>query len=163
MSDPRMLIPELEHEMATTRRVIERIPEDRLDFTPHERSWTVGELAAHTARLPGWAAGIFTTDGFDMAEVPPEEAPGSVESILGAFDERCDTAKSALASATHEDMAEEWTLRNAEHVYFTMPRAAVYRSMVMSHMIHHRGQLTVYLRLMGVPVPSVYGPSADES
>lgn len=159
----KMLLPEWENEMRNTRRVLERVPADKLGFRPHEKSWTLGELATHVAFLPHWATITLTTDELDIADTPPNQAVGSTDALLGAFDEHSTKGTENLSSRTDEQFGAPWTLKNAGQVIFTMPKAAVLRSFVMNHIIHHRGQLTVYLRLAGAKVPGLYGPSADES
>jgi uncharacterized damage-inducible protein DinB len=150
--------------MANTRRVLERVPDDKLGWKPHPKSGTVAWLAGHLANLPTWATMTMNADFFDLA-APVDRAaePTSARQLLETFDKNVAAAREALAGATDEQLSAPWSLRHGEHVIFTMPRVAVLRSMVMNHMIHHRGQFTVYLRLNDVPVPGLYGPSADEA
>lgn len=157
------LLAEFDQEMATTRRVLEAIPGDGWGFRPHERSMTLSELATHVANIPVWMGMTLNTTEFDVAASwePPQPAE-SHEEILTRFDAAVADARDALKAASPEDMAVQWTLRSGDQVSFTLPRGAVVRAFVMNHLIHHRGQLTVYLRLAGGRVPSVYGPSADE-
>jgi uncharacterized damage-inducible protein DinB len=157
------LLPEFDHEMATTRRVLERVPEDRADWKPHEKSMSLGRLAGHVAEIPGYAIATLTSDGFDIAAggYKPSEFT-SREQALADFDQKVAQARAALEATSDEAFARTWTFRNGETVVFATPKAGAYRSVAMNHLIHHRGQLTVYLRLLGVPLPSVYGPSADE-
>lgn len=157
-----MLLPEFDLEMANTRKALERIPEDKLDFKPHERSWTLRELAAHTAQIPGWCVVTFTTTELDMSEPFPQPEFNTKADILAAFDESVAQARPVLEGVSGEDLMVSWALKTGDEVHFSLPRAGVYRSFVMNHMIHHRGQLTVYLRLAGASVPAIYGPSADE-
>jgi uncharacterized damage-inducible protein DinB len=156
---------ELDHEAATTRRMLERVPMDKLTWKPHDKSMSMGQLAVHVAQLPGFAPFTMTTPEFDLG------APGrdnkqpefkTNKELLDFFDGNVGQMREALNAATDEALREPWTLRKGEQVIFTLPRAGVMRSMIMSHLIHHRGQLSVYLRLNNVPVPSIYGPSADE-
>jgi uncharacterized damage-inducible protein DinB len=158
----KMLLPEWENEMRNTRRALERVPADRLDFRPHELSWTLGELATHVAYLPRWVTVALTTDELDLADTPPNRAVGSTDELLAAFEANIAKGTEALSSSSDETFGSPWTLRKDGHVVFTMPKAAVIRSFVMNHIIHHRGQLTIYLRLVGAKVPGLYGPSADE-
>lgn len=158
------ILPEFDHEMANTRRVLERVPGPRFGWRPHPRSWTLRELAVHVATLPMWAAVTLERDGFDLAQPDPEPRP-PVETpadLLALFDRHLARARAAIAAAGDAAFAEPWALRRGATVVFTMPRLATLRSFVLHHMIHHRAQLGVYLRLMDVPVPALYGPSADE-
>lgn len=162
MTIAQTLLPEWDNEMRNTRRALERVPADRLDFRPHAKSWTLGEIATHIAFLPYWAMITLTTDDLDLAKTPPNRALGSVAGILAAFDSNVANARGVLADASDERVGSPWTLRQGEQVIFTMPKAAVLRSFVLNHIIHHRGQLTIYLRLTGAKVPGMYGRSADE-
>ena len=157
------LLPEFDHEAATTRRLLDRVPDDKLAWKPHQKSMTLGRLAMHVAETPSWGAmAIRETDlNFDPASFKPREAQSRAE-ILSVFDENVATARKALEGATDTDLMVAWTLKANGQPLFSMPRATVLRSMVMNHLIHHRGQLSVYLRLNDVPVPPIYGPSADE-
>lgn len=161
-----VLLPELDQEMAGTRRTLERVPMDRVDWRPHEKSMAMGYLAGHIAELPKWAVLGLKEDSFDLA--PPDGEPyrspehESVESLLADFDANLSEARVAISAAPDEAFGEEWTLLRGGETLFTMPRLSVVRTFVLNHMVHHRGQLTVYLRLNGVPVPGLYGPSADE-
>jgi uncharacterized damage-inducible protein DinB len=163
MSLKDALLPEFDHEMATTRRVLERVPTDKLSWQPHAKSMTLGRLATHIAELPHWTGVTLSTDELDFSkrEYKPFTA-GSTEEILALFDKNVADARSAIANASEEVWGKTWTLRNGDHVIFTQPKPGVLRSFVLSHSIHHRGQLSVYLRLNDAPVPSIYGPSADE-
>ena len=160
------LLPEFDHEMANTRKVLERIPDDRLDWRPHPKSWTMGALATHLATLPSWTVETFNRDTLDIKPdgkdyVPPKEARSNGE-LLSRFDAAVEAGRAALASATDAAMFEQWSLLSAGTRILTLPRVAVLRSFILSHSIHHRAQLTVYLRLNDIPVPALYGPSADE-
>ena len=161
------LLPELDQEMAKTRTVLERCPEDKFGWKPHPKSWNMGTLASHIANMPGWAVDTIRKDLFDLAPpgAPPyqEEPVTSSKQLLERFDRNIAAARAALAGAADEDLMKPWTLLSGGQVIFTMPRIAVLRSMIMNHGIHHRAQLGVYLRLNDIPVPSIYGPSADES
>ena len=166
MSYAESHLPEFDHEMASTRKVLERIPDDKLDWQAHAKSNTIGWNANHLAELPGWAVDILTQPGFDFAPVDGEryQSPKltSRKEILELFDRNVADARKALAEAKDESMNDPWTLRGGERVIFTMPRAAVVRSFLMNHIIHHRAILGVYLRLNDIPVPGMYGPSGDE-
>ncbi len=166
MSLAQALLPEFDHEMATSRRTLERVPMEKFSWKPHERSYSLGELANHLARIPGWIAPTLTRDSLDLApeagqfrEPPVAETR---ESLLAFFDARVAEGREALAGTSDEAFFQPWTLKTGEVEHLTMPRAAVLRSFILSHAIHHRAQLGVYLRLNDVPVPSTYGPSADE-
>jgi uncharacterized damage-inducible protein DinB len=162
MNLSQSLLPEFDQEMAGTRRVLERMPADKFSWQPHPKSFALGKLATHVAQLPSWTTLTLNSEEFDVSL--PREAPkvNSTEELLALFDKSSSEAREALAKASNEDWSKPWTLRNGDHVIFTMPRIAVLRTMVMNHTIHHRAQLTVYLRLNDIPVPGLYGPSADE-
>ena len=159
------LLPEFDHEMKTTRSVLERIPDAKATFRPHPKSTALGQLGAHLANIPVWATMALTRTEFDSAPPggPPFAPPGfeTVADVLQRFDANVAAARAELAAATDAELMAPWSLKRAGATIFTLPRAAVIRSMALSHMIHHRGQLTVYLRLCDVPLPSVYGPTAD--
>lgn len=160
------LLPEFDHEGATTRVCLERSPQDKWDWKPHDKSFSLGALAGHIANLPSWVLVALNNDTFDMAPKGEEPAkspvPESTEQALEFFDKNVAEARAAIASASDEQLTGNWTLLSGGKSVLTMPRIAVLRSFVMNHLIHHRGQLTVYLRLNDIPVPAVYGPSADE-
>jgi len=157
------LLPEFDHEMTTTRRVLERAPEGQFDWKPHTKSFSLGALAAHVASLPGWGVDTLTKTEYDISAEQPPAAPASTTELLTTFDENVAATRSALVGKTDEELLVMWTLMQGDKALFSMPRVGVLRSFVRSHLIHHRGQLSVYLRLLDVPVPSIYGPSADES
>ena len=159
-----VLAADLLADAAVTRRVLERVPTDKFDWTPHEKSTPFGRLAAHIAELQGFPVMIMKEDGLDFAEreYKPFE-PSSNEELLKFFDEAVAASKAAILATSDEDLQKDWTLRSGETVFFTLPKIGAVRSMVSGHGIHHRGQLSVYLRLNDIPVPSIYGPSADES
>ncbi|MGD1154452.1 MAG: DinB family protein [Terriglobia bacterium] len=160
------LLPEFDREMANTRKVLERVPDDKLGWKPHEKSMTVRQLALHLALFPGWATQTFEKESIDIA--PPGAAPyqpppvNSRKEILEIFDRDLPKARAALARASDADLSKVWTLLRAGKTIFSLPRTGVLRGMVMNHMIHHRAQLGVYLRLNNLPLPATYGPSADE-
>lgn len=160
------LLPEYDQEMANTRKVLERVPAAKFSWKPHPKSSDFGSLAAHVANMADWGKLTLETDSFDYAPpgAPPYEAPkfASTAELVAAFDKSVAEARSALAAADDPKMLAPWTLMAGGKTVMTMPRAAVVRTFVMNHIIHHRAQLTVYLRLNDIPVPALYGPSADE-
>ena len=159
-----MLLPEFDAEMANTRKLLERLPEKLTDYKPHPKSMSMTRLAGHVAELPGWAKETFTKEvlEFDMDNYVPFD-PKTRQEVLDTFDKNSKAAREALAAAKDEDFGVVWSLKNTKgDTIFAMPRAACYRGMVMSHMIHHRAQLGVYLRLNEIEIPGMYGPSADE-
>jgi uncharacterized damage-inducible protein DinB len=160
------LLPEFDHEMANTRRTLARVPDDRPDFRPHEKSTTLARLAGHLTDIPWWTVAILTRDHYDML---PDGAPARAayvmttrDALLQRFDAEVDAARAALAATTDAAMTQPWALEREGRTLFSLPRGSALRSFVLSHVIHHRAQLGVYLRLNDVPVPSIYGPSADE-
>ena len=161
------LLPEFDQETASTRATLERVPEDRFDWSPHEKSGTMVWLAGHLVALPSWAVLSVTKDELDLApggkapDQPP--TPTSVSEILSVFDKNVAEARAAIAGASDEDLMKPWSLLQNGKTMMTLPKVAVLRSFVMNHLIHHRAQLGVYLRLNDIPVPSIYGPSADEN
>jgi uncharacterized damage-inducible protein DinB len=160
------MLPEFDQEMANTRKVLERVPAAKFSWKPHPKSSEFGALAAHIANMADWAGLTLQTDSFDYAPpgAPPYETPkfSSTEALLAAFDKSVAEARSALAAADDSKLLAPWTLMAGGKTMMTMPRVAVIRSFVMNHTIHHRAQLGVYLRLNDIPVPGLYGPSADE-
>jgi uncharacterized damage-inducible protein DinB len=155
---------DLDHELVNTRRVLERLPEGQFAWKPHEKSMSLGRLASHVVHLVEWQTMTLQTQELDLGGAPPPrtEEPASREALLSTFDANVAALKDALSKATEPDLRQVWTLRMGEKVLLRLPRLAVLRTMCLSHMINHRGQLCVYLRLLGVPVPAIYGPSADE-
>lgn len=159
------LLPEFDHEMAVTRRVLERVPLSDPAWKPHDRSMTIAQLAAHIANIPSWVPLTLGSDGFDMASMDQESLRATHENtaaLLAEFDRHVVAARTRIADASDAQMLQPWSLKTGAQVHFTMPKAAVLRSFVFNHTVHHRGQMSVYLRLRDVPVPSIYGPSADE-
>jgi uncharacterized damage-inducible protein DinB len=157
------ILPEFDREMATTRKMLERFPEDKVDWKPHDTCMTLGRLAGHVAELTGW---VVTTMNQDRLELDPSKfTPYILKSRSEAvkqFDEGVKTAREAIAGASDETFMKPWTFVAGGQTIFTMPKIAVYRGFVMNHMIHHRGQLAAFYRIAGVPIPSMYGPSKDE-
>ena len=164
MTIAELLLPEFDQEMATTRRVLERVPDDKLGWKPHDKSWSMGDLSSHLVNLIKWAAFTMDQTEFDMATVPPEQmnqAAMSRAQLLEWFDANAAEARQAMARSD-ADYFVPWTLKQGSQVFFTMPRYTCMRSFVLNHLVHHRAQLAVYLRLNNIPVPAMYGPSADE-
>ena len=158
-----VLIAEMEQEAKTTRTCLERVPADKFDWKPHEKSMEFGKLAAHIAEMFGWTPATLQQAELDFSKMDykPFE-PKTTDDLLEFFDKTVAEANDVLRNTGDEVFLEDWTMRNGEKVYFTMPKAVVMRSFVMNHIVHHRGQLSVYLRLNDIPVPALYGPSADE-
>jgi uncharacterized damage-inducible protein DinB len=160
------LLPEFDHEMANTRRVLERMSDERLDWRPHPKSWTMAALATHLATLPSWTVETINRSELDVAPAgKPPERPAEAKSrqeLLDRFDGHVAAARAALSGVSDTAMFQTWTLLAGGKQIMSLPRAAVLRSFVLSHTIHHRAQLGVYLRLNDIAVPSIYGPSADE-
>lgn len=161
MSIADTLLPEFEQEMVITRRVLERVPDDDPDWKPHPKSFSIAHLAQLIAWLPGWIGQTLTTTELDLAS-GGGYSNESTSTLLETFEESVRKSRDALAAAKDSDFDVPWSLKMNENVLFTMPRGAVVRQHI-SHLSHHRGQMTVYLRLLDVPVPSTYGPSGDES
>lgn len=157
-----MLLAELDHELATTRKLLARIPDGKLAWKPHVRSMSLGGLGKHLANLPNWTPFILDRPELDLADAPLTLGePASLEEILSLFDASRAAARAALAK-TDAEFGAMWLLKKNGQELFTVPRLSAYRSFVVNHLIHHRGQLSVYLRLNDVPVPAIYGPTADE-
>jgi uncharacterized damage-inducible protein DinB len=156
------ILPEFDNEMANTRKSLERVPDAKLGFKPHEKSATLGGLATHLSTINGWAEAIVNQDAFDVKAAPPNTELKSTAEVLASFDKNAVSARKAIAGATDAQLMKPWTLSSGDKTIFTLPRIAVVRSFILNHTIHHRAQLGVYLRLIDVPVPSIYGPSADE-
>lgn len=157
------LLPEFDREMTTTRKLLERVPDDKFDWKPHAKSMSLGQLAQHVATIPMWGSVTITTSELDVgaaAQLPPMPTRSA---LLAAFDQHVSATRTALAAWNDAELAAPWTLKNHGQTVFTAPKAVVWRSFVVSHVIHHRGQLSVYLRMNDVPLPSIYGPSADEA
>lgn len=155
---------DLEEELETTRRLLAVVPTAHLAWRPHERSWPLGALAAHTVNLLHWQTLILDQDEFDLASAPPPQSTGpeSTEELLRQFDERAAALQAAVAALDDEALSRPWTLRHGPRTIFTNSKALVFRRMGTSHLVHHRAQLGLYLRLLDVPVPASYGPTGDE-
>ncbi len=160
------LLGEYDHEMANARKSLERVPDGKFDWKPHAKSMSMGVLASHIANIPQWAALTVESPQFDVN--PPGGRPAqqlackTSAELLAAFDKNVPAARAAIAGASDQVLLASWSLLNAGKPIFTMPRVAVLRTMILNHLIHHRAQLGVYLRLNDIPVPGMYGPSADE-
>ena len=160
----QLTLGDLDHELKTTRRVFERLPDEHFDWQPHEKSMALGALAAHIVNLVAWMRWMVEDDHYDLAATPPpRDVPTNRQEMLDEFDDNAEKAKAALAGLDEGRFFDSWALRKGDHVIFEQPRVAVLRGMGLNHILHHRAQLTVYYRLLGIPVPSVYGPSADEN
>lgn len=159
----QMIAAELKQEAVATRKMLERIPADKFSWQPHEKSMSLVRLAGHIVEMVNWTEPTIKEDELDFAksEYKPKEYAENSE-LVADFDQNVANAVEVLNSTSNETLMQNWRLRNGEEIYFEMPKAAVMRTMVMNHIIHHRGQLAVYLRLLDIPVPSIYGPSADE-
>jgi len=157
------LLPEFDHEMTVTRKLLERVPDDKLAWKPHAKSYSLGQLAQHVATIPMWGSVTLTESEIDVGGGQPPQQAQSRADILSLFDDNVTKTRSALVGKSDGELMVPWALKRDGHVIFSMPKASVWRSFVMSHLIHHRAQLGVYLRMQDVPLPSSYGPSADEA
>jgi len=159
------LLPEFDHEMAVTRRVLERLPESGWTWKPHEKSFDLGGLAAHVARIPRWGRSILDGDSYDLdheGTAATSAPPATLQSVLETFDRHVGELRKQLLSRSDAELMAPWALKRGTHLVMSMPRLTALRSFVLHHLIHHRGQLTVYLRLQDVPLPPIYGSTADE-
>ena len=153
---------EFDHEMATTRKLLERVPDNKLAWKPHEKSMSLGGLATHLGNISNWAGAILNDASFDLASAPPNLEPANTRAaLLDAFD-RSTTQTRAWLDRSDSEYTSMWSLKRAGQEVFSMPRVAAFRTFVLYHIVHHRGQLSVYLRLNDIPVPAIYGPTADE-
>jgi uncharacterized damage-inducible protein DinB len=157
------LLPEFDHEMTMTRVVLERLPEAAFEWRPHPRSYTLGGLATHLAQIPHWGTSILTRDFYDLAGSTTRDPLTSLERVIDTFDGHVREVRGALVALTDGQLLQPWALRRAEHIVMSMPRVSALRGFVVRHLVHHRGQMTVYLRMNGVPLPPLYGPTADET
>ena len=166
MNYSETILPEFDQEMAKTRKVLERVPEDKLDWRAHPKSNTIGWNANHLAEIPGWVNGMLTMPSWDIAPAggQPYQPPKLTtrQKILDLFDRNVNAARKAIAAVKDEEMAQQWSLLDGGKSFLTMPRAAMIRSFVLNHVIHHRAILCVYLRLNDIPVPGMYDPTGDE-
>jgi len=167
MSISETLLPELENEMASTRKMLERVPDGKWGWKPHAKSFSMGDLAGHIANLASWSEMVITSDSFDVApggqRPAKRQGPQNNQQLLAEFDANVAKAAASLKGTDDAQLAKPWSLLWGGQPIFTMPKSEVLRSSVMSHSIHHRGQLSIYLRLNDIPMPGMYGPSADES
>jgi uncharacterized damage-inducible protein DinB len=160
MSIAQTLLPEFVQEMATTRRLLERVPDDRYAWKPHAKSFSIGHLAQLLSWMPGWITTTLTSDSLDLSGGTGYSTE-KVATLLELFDKNVREARAALVAASDDDFAKPWSLKMGERVLMTMPRGVTTRQHI-NHLVHHRGQMSVYLRLLDIPVPSIYGPTADE-
>jgi uncharacterized damage-inducible protein DinB len=156
------LLPEFDAETKNTRKILEVVPEDKFAWKPHDKSMTLGRLSGHIAELPNWAVHTVQVDTLELTPGQKPFSPTSRDELLQKFDANVSEAHTALAGVKEEQLTTIWRLKFGERTVIEMPRAAVIRATVMNHLVHHRGQLSVYLRLLDIPVPGMYGPSADE-
>ena len=157
------MIAEFQHEAASTRRMLERVPEDKFSWQPHEKSMSLGRLAGHVAESPGWIAAILDHEELDFSESDYQPfIPTTSAELLEGFDKYVVAFEEAMKDRGDEEFFVDWTMRSGDQVIIKTPRAAAIRGFILSHTYHHRGQLSVYLRLLDVPVPGVYGPTADD-
>jgi uncharacterized damage-inducible protein DinB len=157
------LLPEFDHEMQVTRKVLSRVPDGKFGWKPHDKSMTLGRLATHLAQIPGWVKETLVQDSIDIGGGFTPTDFATRDEVLAAFDKVVAVARPLIEAATDGQFMAPWTLKNKGEEVFTMPKLSVVRAWVFNHTVHHRGQLSVYLRLNDVPVPSIYGPSADEA
>ena len=162
MSIAENLLPEFDQEMANTRKMLERVPDGLFHYQPHKKSMTLGRLAAHTAELPSYATATLQVERMDLTGEEKQFTPTTRKELLDSFDKYVKEAREILSKSKDEELMKTWTLTYKGQQIFSMPRVAVLRSMVFSHLIHHRAQLGVYLRMNNVEIPGMYGPSADE-
>lgn len=163
MSLKDALIGELQYEAIATRKCLERIPENTFDWKPHEKSMSMSALASHIAEMVGWVKDTVETPELDFAAMDHKPfAPKTTAELVEFLDKNLAASLEALKNTSDEAMMQNWKMRNGEQVYFDMPRVQVLRGFILKHLVHHRGQLSVYLRLQNIPVPEIYGPSADE-
>jgi uncharacterized damage-inducible protein DinB len=155
-------LPDFDHEMAVTRRVLERVPDALLAWKPHEKSFALGGLAAHIAQIPHWGEAILDRDSYDVAQPSRPPAASTQIAVLEAFDRHVTAVRRRLLERSEAELLAPWTLKRGAQTLMLMPRIVALRSFLIHHIIHHRGQLTVYLRLQNVPLPPLYGSTADE-
>ncbi len=154
---------DLDYELGATRRLLENLPENKMDWKPHDKSWSLAEISTHIVQLLSWQEGILRHNSFDLKSIDDKaQIIYSREKLLELFDNYVLKLKSRLNAMSDRELAKEWTLYNGEKVINRQPKFAAFRTTCLSHLIHHRGQLTVYLRLLDVPLPPVYGPTADQ-
>lgn len=162
METKRAFLQEIESETQNTRRVLERIETKDFDFKPHEKSMTLGELATHIVELHNWVSLAITKQRFDFHENPVKFKIDKAEDLMSMFEDGYESNKSAVESFSDEDLHSVWTLSAGDHIITQVSKIEAFRFIIQNHLIHHRGQLTVYLRLLNIAVPGLYGPSSDE-
>lgn len=155
------LLPQLDHERVLTRRLLETLPADKLDFKPHPKSMSLGGLATHIATIPNWGGVMMEVADYDVATAPANRLVESPADAVARLEAGFARLRTGVAAASDDALHAPWTLKNGDATMFTMPRVAALRGLILNHLIHHRGQLTVYLRLLDVALPATYGPSAD--
>ena len=163
MANIKELIAELKMESANTRKMLERVPSDKMHWRMHEKSMTLGRLASHIAEIPEWATRVVTSNEFDFATanfIP--HVRETTEELLQVFDEKLKIALDSLEKASDASLNDIWIVRRGDQVFYKIPKKVVLRNFALNHLYHHRGQLSVYLRMLDIPVPGMYGPSADE-
>jgi len=156
------LLPEFDEEMSNTRKLLACVPDGKFDYQPHEKSMTLGRLASHVAEMPSWAAYTLDNETLDLPADTKPRVAGSRAELLEMFDKSVPEAREKIAAASDEEWRKIWTLKIGDKAVLSMPRSTVMRSMVMNHLVHHRAQLGVFLRLNDIMFPGMYGPSADE-
>ena len=157
------LLPEFDHEMTVTRKLLERVPDDKLDWKPHAKSFALGQLAQHVATIPMWGGVTVTQSEIDIGGDQKQPEVRSRAALLEMFDKNVAATRAALSGKSDAELMAPWALKKDGHTLFSMPKAGVWRGFVMSHLIHHRAQLGVYLRMNDIPLPPMYGPTADEA
>jgi uncharacterized damage-inducible protein DinB len=162
MSISELILPEFDEEMANTRKLLERVPEGRNDYKPHEKSMSLGKLASHVATLPEWGKHTFEVDVLEIQTDTPQFLANTHAELMAKFDEGVKEARALIAAASDKDFGETWTLKFGGKPIVAQSRYLVLRGMVLNHLIHHRAQLGVYIRLHDLEIPGMYGPSADE-
>jgi uncharacterized damage-inducible protein DinB len=163
MTIAQAFLEELKQENISTKKMLERVPMEKGDWKPHKKSMPLARLASHVAENLQWIAMAIETEELDLSKQPYEPfIPKTTEELIKYLEESEDKAKKALSNCSDEEMMKNWTMRSGKQVFFTMPKVTMIRNFCINHMIHHRGQLSVYLRLLGVPLPGIYGPTADE-
>jgi len=163
MSLKDAFIAELKHESALTKKMLERVPMDKADWKPHEKSMTLGRLAVHVAEIAHWISDIINIDEFDFQQHYKPHQAATAEELVKVLEETTATAIADLGKMNEADLMKIWVVKQGDQVFFNIPKAIAIRGWGLSHQFHHRGQLSVYLRLLDVPVPGMYGPTADES
>jgi uncharacterized damage-inducible protein DinB len=157
------LLPEFDHEMSTTRKMLERLPDEKFEWKPHAKSMTLGGLSSHVANIVWWGQVTLDQSEFNLEGNPPPAPIPNRRDLLQRFDQNVASTRALLVGKSDAELMAPWSLKHGKQTFFTMPKAVVWRSFVMNHLVHHRAQLSVYLRMNDVPLPAMYGPSADES